>query len=56
MRQYAYRANRSANDAVKRVHSLLYAGHQEVLDADLANYFGEIPHAELLKSSDILTS
>ena len=48
--QYAYRVNTSANDAVKRVHSLLYTGHHEVLDADLSNYFGEIPHAELSKS------
>ena len=48
--QYAYRAQRSANDAVKRVHSLLNTGHYEVVDADLSNYFGEIPHAELMKS------
>ena len=48
--QYAYRAQRSANDAVKRVHSLLNTGHHEVVDADLSNYFGEIPHAELMKS------
>ena len=25
-------------------------GHPEVVDADLADYFGSIPHAELLKS------
>ena len=48
--QYAYRPQRSANDAVKRVHSLLNTGHNEVVDADLSNYFGEIPHAELMKS------
>ena len=48
--QYAYRAQRSANDAFKRVHSLLNTGHHEVVDADLSNYFGEIPHAELMKS------
>ena len=48
--QYAYRAGRSANDAVNRVHSLLNSGHHEVADADLSNYFGEIPHAELMKS------
>ena len=29
---------------------LLYRGHPEVVDADLADYFGSIPHAELLKS------
>ena len=48
--QYAYRAGRSANDAVNRVHSLLNTGHQQVVDADLSNYFGEIPHAELMRS------
>ena len=48
--QYAYRSGRSAGDAVKRVHGLLNLGHREVVDADLSNYFGEIPHAELMKS------
>ena len=32
------------------VHRLLYRGHNEVVDCDLSNYFGEIPHAELMKS------
>ena len=48
--QYAYRPGRSAKDAVNRVHRLLTTGHREVVDADLTNYFGEIPHADLLKS------
>ena len=48
--QYAYRPGRSANDAVRRVHRLLNTGHCEVVDADLSDYFGQIPHAELLKS------
>ena len=48
--QYAYRPGRSATDAVKRIHGLLNAGHTEVVDGDLSNYFGEIPHAELIKS------
>ncbi len=48
--QYAYRPGRSAKDAVNRIHGLLSRGHHEVVDADLSNYFGEIPHAELLKS------
>src|ERR1700738_3918622 len=29
---------------------LLFRGHPEVVDADLADYFGSIPHAELLQS------
>ncbi len=48
--QYAYRPGRSAKDAVQRIHGLLHRGHNEVVDADLSNYFGEIPHAELMKS------
>ena len=48
--QYACRPGRSAKDAVKRVHSLLNTGHSEVAGCDLSNCFGEIPHAELMKS------
>jgi RNA-directed DNA polymerase len=48
--QYAYRANRSALEAVGKVHSLLSTGHTEVVDADLSGYFDSIPHAELMKS------
>ena len=48
--QYAYRPGRHAHDAVKRVHRLLTTGHEEVVDADLSDYFGQIPHAELLRS------
>ena len=48
--QHAYRPGRSAHDAVNRVFSLLNRGFNEVVDCDLSNYFGEIPHAELLRS------
>jgi RNA-directed DNA polymerase len=47
---YAYRAGRNAQQAVIEVEELLFRGHPEVVDADLADYFGSIPHAELLKS------
>ena len=47
--QYAYRSGRSAHDAVQRAHWLANTGHCEVVDADLSDYFGQIPHAELLK-------
>ena len=50
MTQCACRPGRSANDAVKRVHKLLNTGHNEVVDCDLSNCFGEIPHAELMRS------
>ena len=49
-KQYAYRRDRSTLDAVSRVHKLLYAGHQEIVDADLSSYFDGIPHAGLLQS------
>jgi RNA-directed DNA polymerase len=48
--QYAYRANRSALDAVRHVHKLINTGHQQIVDADLSSYFDTVPHAELMKS------
>ena len=48
--QYAYRCGRNAQQAVVEVRELVFRGHPEVVDADLADYFGSIPHAELLKS------
>jgi RNA-directed DNA polymerase len=48
--QYSYRRDRSALDAVRRVHKLINTGYEEVVDADLSSYFDSLPHAELLKS------
>ena len=47
---YAYRAGRNAQQAVIEVTEQLYRGHPDVVDADLADYFGSIPHADLMKS------
>jgi RNA-directed DNA polymerase len=48
--QYGYRPGRNAQQAVVEVGALMSEGHPEVVDADLADYFGSIPHADLLKS------
>jgi RNA-directed DNA polymerase len=48
--QYAYRPGRNAQQAVVEVEAQLFRGHPDVVDADLADYFGSIPHAELMRS------
>ena len=48
--QYAYRPGRNAQQAAREVEETLYRGHPDVVDADLADYFGSIPHAELMLS------
>jgi group II intron reverse transcriptase/maturase len=48
--QYAYRPQRSALDALRRLHGLVNTGHTQVVDADLKGYFDTIPHAELMRS------
>jgi group II intron reverse transcriptase/maturase len=48
--QYAYRADRSALDAVRHVHKLINTGHRRIVDADLSSYFDSIPHADLMRS------
>jgi RNA-directed DNA polymerase len=47
---YAYRVGRNAQQAVVEVEERLFRGHPDVVDADLADYFGSIPHTDLLKS------
>jgi RNA-directed DNA polymerase len=48
--QYAYRQSRNAQQAVIDVEETLFLEHPEVVDADLADYFGSIPHSEPLRS------
>jgi RNA-directed DNA polymerase len=36
--------------AVLDVEEALYRGHPDVVDADLADYRGSIPHADLMRS------
>jgi RNA-directed DNA polymerase len=48
--QYAYRPGRNAQQAAIEVEELLFRGHRDVVDADLTDFFGSIPHTELMKS------
>jgi RNA-directed DNA polymerase len=48
--QYAYRPGRNAQQAAIEVEELLFRGYRDVVDADLADFFGSIPHTELMKS------
>lgn len=48
--QYAYRRGRNAQQAVVKVEETLFRGRPDVVDADLADYFGSIPHAEMMLS------
>ena len=34
---------------MRQVHKLLNTGYTDVIDADLSDYFGSIPHAELMQ-------
>ena len=45
---YGFRPGRGAKDALRRVDTLLKAGHDWVVDADLKSYFDTIPHDRLL--------
>ena len=45
---YGFRPGRGAKDALRRVDTLLKAGHDWVVDADLKSYFDTIPHEPLL--------
>jgi group II intron reverse transcriptase/maturase len=47
---YAYRPKRNAQQAVVEVEEQMFRGHPDVVDADLSDDFGSIPHAELVKS------
>src|SRR3954468_3254132 len=48
--QYAYRPGRNAQQAAIEVQERLHRGQTDVVDADLADYFGSIAHPELMRS------
>lgn len=45
---YGFRPKRSAHDAIDDIANALWAGHTQVIDADLSSYFDTIPHANLM--------
>ncbi len=47
---YAYRPERSAQQALTEVMKRLFEGQKHVVDADVEQYFDTIPHADLLQS------
>jgi len=47
---YAYRPRRNAQQAVVDIKERMFEGRLDVVDADLSDYFGSIPHAELMRS------
>jgi RNA-directed DNA polymerase len=48
-RSYGFRPERGCKDALREVDRLLKAGYVWVVDADLENCFGSIPHEPLLR-------
>ena len=46
---YGFRPKRSAHDAIQHIKQHLHMGCEEVLDADLSQYFDTIPHARLME-------
>ena len=49
LQSYGFRPERGCKDALRGVDRLLKAGYVWVVDADLENCFGSIPHEPLLK-------
>jgi RNA-directed DNA polymerase len=45
---YGFRPHRGCKDALRRVDTLLQAGYNWVVDADLKSYFDTIPHSALI--------
>lgn len=45
---YGFRPGKGCKDALRRVNELLTKGYEYVVDIDLQDYFGSIPHKRLL--------
>ena len=48
---YGYRPKRSAQDAIRKVHTLLCEGYTDVVDADLCKYLDAASYCPLLHES-----
>lgn len=46
---YGFRPGRGCRDALREVDRLIREGHVFVVDADIAGYFGSIPHERLME-------
>jgi group II intron reverse transcriptase/maturase len=46
---YGFRPKRNAHQAIQHIRQHLKMGYEEVLDADLSQYFDTIPHAPLME-------
>lgn len=46
---FGYRPGRDAHQAMDAIREAVWQGCYEIIDADLSDYFGTIPHAALLK-------
>src|SRR5713226_4949257 len=46
---FGYRPRRGGTDAIREVHKRLCDGYTDTVDADLAKYFDNIPHAPLMR-------
>lgn len=46
---HGFRPKRRAHDAVNEISKAVRQGYVEIIDADLSNYFGSIPHRALMK-------
>ena len=46
---YGFRPKRRAHQAIDGICQAVYQGYVEIIDADLSNYFGTIPHRALMK-------
>src|ERR1017187_6642979 len=54
--QHAYRANFSAHTAVRSVHGLITTGHTQIIEGDLAGYFGASGRSLMLSAGAIPAS